>query len=51
MKYLQKKQLKKQKDQLKDKKLISKAGSKTSTAQAMINLAHDGDFEMMSAVK
>ena len=47
MKYLQKKQLKKQKDAQKDKKgtLGTKSsGQKPNTAQAVINLAKDSEF-------
>jgi len=46
MKYLQKKQLKKQKDLQKEKKVVCQksSGQKPNTAQAVINLARDGEF-------
>ena len=46
MKYLQKKQLKKQKDLQKEKKIVGQktSGQKPNTAQAVINLAREGEF-------
>ena len=46
MKYLQKKQLKKQKDLAKEKKVVGQksSGQKPNTAQAVINLAREGEF-------
>ena len=46
MKYLQKKQLKKQKDLQKEKKFVGQKTSnqKPNTAQAVMNLARDGEF-------